>query len=86
MVFLLCLTQIEGEFETIDIHGDIGHGIDATFVENEGVVAAVGDGVVVINHGFVGIGHGDILVCKGPAGRLYASLGGGRSGVTVEVV
>ena len=46
----------------------------------------MGVGGVVVDHGLVGIGHGDILVGEGPAGRLDTGLGGGAGGIAVEIV
>ena len=43
-------------------------------------------GSVIVDHWLVLVGHGDILVGEGPAGRLDAGLGGGGGGVGVEVV
>ena len=85
-VFGLGLLEIEGEFEAVDVNVDFWHGVDAALVEDEGVVAAVGVGGVVVDHWFVGIGDGNVLMSEGPAGRLSKGLGFGGGSVGVEVV
>ena len=41
---------------------------------------------VVVEHGFVFVSHGYVLVRQRPAGRLHAGLGGSGGSVVVEVV
>ena len=43
-------------------------------------------GSVVVDHGFVFVGHSNVLVGKRPAWRLDAGLGSGRGGVAVEII
>ena len=81
LVFGSGLFEVELQLESVDITVEFGHGIDAAFVEYEAVVAAVGIGRGVINHGFVLVGHRNILVGKSPTGEHYAGLGSGGGGV-----
>ena len=46
----------------------------------------MGVGSAIVDHGLVGVCHGDILVCEGPAVGLDHGLGGGGGGVGVEVL
>ena len=80
------LFEVELQFEGVNISVYAGHSIDAALVENEAVVATMCVGGGVVDHRFVFIGHGDILVGKCPAGRLDAGLGCGGGSVGVEVV
>ena len=80
------LLEVEGELECVDIAVELGHGVDAALVEQECVVSAVCVRGVEVDHGFVLVGHGDILVSESPAGRLDASLGGCGGCICVEVV
>ena len=80
----LGLFYIEREFQTVDIHGDAGHGIYAPFVEDKGIVAAVG--VAVVDHGLVFVGHSDVLIGECPAGERVAGFGRGAGGIGVEIV
>ena len=86
LVFGLRLLEVHPQLEVLHVAGILGHGVDAALVEEEGVVAAVGVGGGVVNHGLVLVGHGDILLGEGPAVGLHACLGGGGGGVGVEVV
>ena len=86
MVLGLCLFEIEGELQGVDIAFELGHGIDAALVQDERVSAAVSVGGTVVNHGLVLVGHADVLVSQSPAGRLDACLGGGGCGVVVKIV
>ena len=86
LVLGLSLLEVEGELQAVDIAGVTRHGVDAALVEDEAVVAAVGCGGAIVNHGLVLVGHSDILLGEGPAVGLHAGLGGGGGGVGVEVV
>ena len=83
---ILWLHEVETQPQSADSGVDIGHGIDAAFVENEAVVVAVCGLGVVIDHGFVFVGHRYVLMCKFPTGRLNACVCSGGRGVGVEVV
>ena len=85
LVFRLWLFDIKRQTTSMYIL-DIRHGIDASFVEDKAVVAAVGVGGAVVNHGFVGVGDSDIQRDERPAGRFHAGLGSGGDGVVVELV
>ena len=65
---------------------EVGHGVDAALVEDEGVSATVCVGGRVVDHGLVVVGHGHILVGEVPAWGFYSGLGGGGGSVGVEVV
>ena len=84
-VFRLWLFDIKRQTTSMYIL-DIRHGIDASLVEDKAVVAAVGVGGAVVNHGFVSVGDSDIQRDERPAGRFHAGLGGGGGGVVVELV
>ena len=85
LVFRLWLFDIKRQIAPIYIL-DIRHGVDASFVEDKAVVAAVGVGGAVVNHGFVGVGDSDIQRDERPAGRFNAGLGSCGGGVVVELV
>ena len=57
LVLGLCLLEVETQLQRVDIACVARHGIDAAFVEDEAVVAAVGSGAAVVNHGLVLVGH-----------------------------
>ena len=69
LVFVLGLTDIEAQLQSVEVHVDARHSVDATLVEDEAVVATVGITTAVINHGFIFVCHRDILVCESPAGE-----------------
>ena len=80
------LFEVEGEPQGTYVTNIDRHGIDAAFVEYEAVVATVCVGGAIVDHGFILVGHADILIGEGPTGGLYACFGSGGGGVGVEVV
>ena len=66
-VFGLLLPEVKTQFNVADIGVDNGHSIDATFVEEEAVIAAMGIVGVIVNHRFILVGHGHVLMHQCPA-------------------
>ena len=86
LVLGLCLLDVDAQLEGAYVAVVGGHGIDASLVEEEAVVAAVSVGGTVVNHGHIVCGHADIPVGECPAFGFDTRLGGSGSGVGVEVI
>ena len=86
LVFCLLLPEVETYFHIVDIGIEVWHGKDTPLVEDKAVVAAVGIVGVVVYHGLVLVGYGDILTGESPARRPDTRLGSSGGGVVVEVI
>ena len=86
LVLLGRLLDVEPELQSAHVAVEIRHGVDASLVEQETVIAAVGVGGTKVDHRLVFVGHADILVRQCPAWRLGHCFSGSGGGVGVEIV